>query len=1062
MGRILALSALVLVVGCVEGDAVQCDGYVCPAGTVCDEANGGCVLAAQLQGCTADTEGMTCNIGGAPTGVCSKSVCVLARCGDGVVTGAEQCDGANLGTRPNADSCTLGHGFYEGTTVTCNADCTYNLSNCTRICGDGIKDPEEICDGSALGPDTCQTLGFYEGTMPACNGACQYDTSTCSRKCGDGVKDPEEACDGGLLGQLTTCQQLGYYAGGSIACTPACQYDVTSCSRRCGDGVKDPEEACDGSQLGSETCQQLGFYDGTSLGCSAACQYDTSACDRRCGDGVQDPEEACDGTDFGPITTCQQAGFYAGNALTCNIACQLDTSTCSQKCGDGIRNGGEQCDGLDLGAATCQTVGFYNAAGLACTEACVFDTTDCVRRCGDNVADPEEACDGTDLGDATTCQDLGFYDGTNLSCNVACQHDDAACSRFCGDEVKDPEELCDGGPPEESCLDFGYDAGFLSCFPLACTGDISDCKRFNWQRMSLGVPEAVVSLFAISDRIYGGMTEGKFMTYRNGAPTVEMVDTVDEGWFLSVWASDANNVFGATEGAVYRYNGTAWTRTPMPPGEDIEGKLWGTGPNNVYLFTYNPDVGTWRWNGSVWARDNTVQAFGGVRGAWGSGSDIYVLEDFNSLWHFNGSTWTDIGASVPVANMQALGGFGNTLFVAGNDNNGRHRVARKVGAGAWQTYDLIDMIQFGSLFSMYGVYARAANDVWVGAADYAYHFDGSAWTIAKLPSRITTFAAVGTEVLAGGVDASGVGGQYRLRGTSLHDLLAVIPGTFSSNQMIGTTRSRASWAASTNNIWVASEPQNGQAIVQHFDGVAWTLDEQGARNFNDMWGISPTEIYAAARGSGVLRYTGPVAMAPDWPVDPVWTGGFFDDVWGVWGTGTNIWAVGNKIWKRGAASWATELTVSNATLYDIHGRSATDVWAVGSGGRVYHYTGTWVQIPVPTTEDLHAVWTAPGADVLIVGASGTVLRWNGSQWQLLNKTPFTLRGVFGHAQNDVFAVGDSSTVLHFDGVNWAPVDVGGGEPLIDVIGTGTVTMFLGGNDGAGPLAAYQLNRLVPW
>ena len=65
----------------------------------------------------------------------------------------------------------------------------------TPLCGDGVLDPGEACDGGDLGGATCQSQGFDAGTL-ACDAGCMFDAAGCS-KCGDGVLDPGEACDDG-------------------------------------------------------------------------------------------------------------------------------------------------------------------------------------------------------------------------------------------------------------------------------------------------------------------------------------------------------------------------------------------------------------------------------------------------------------------------------------------------------------------------------------------------------------------------------------------------------------------------------------------------------------------------------------------------------------------------------------------------------------------------------------------------------------------------------------------------------------------------------------------------
>ena len=50
------------------------------------------------------------------------------------------------------------------------------------VCGNGVKEGGEQCDGSDLGGTTCQSLGYSGGTL-SCNADCTYNTSQCTNTC---------------------------------------------------------------------------------------------------------------------------------------------------------------------------------------------------------------------------------------------------------------------------------------------------------------------------------------------------------------------------------------------------------------------------------------------------------------------------------------------------------------------------------------------------------------------------------------------------------------------------------------------------------------------------------------------------------------------------------------------------------------------------------------------------------------------------------------------------------------------------------------------------------------
>jgi hypothetical protein len=234
-------------------------------------------------------------------------------CGDGVIEGLETCEGSDFGGATCAS-----FGFTDGD-LTCNAYCRTATNNCTT-CGDGATDEGESCDGSDLSGATCQTFGFDAGTL-GCSAACGYDTSACVRfACGNGVLEPGEQCDDGGANSDTVAD----------ACRTDCRL------ARCGDGVTDGGEECDDGAANNNKLPDA---------CRTTCKLPS------CGDGVIDPSngEECDGRNHGGAT-CQTEGFEGGSLYCSRQDCTHVTRYCD-RCGDGIRQAGEYCD--DGGAGCC-------------------------------------------------------------------------------------------------------------------------------------------------------------------------------------------------------------------------------------------------------------------------------------------------------------------------------------------------------------------------------------------------------------------------------------------------------------------------------------------------------------------------------------------------------------------------------------------------------------------------------------------------------------------------------------------------------------------------------------
>jgi hypothetical protein len=79
-----------------------------------------------------------------------------------------------------------------GGTFECAGECIPDGLTC-EVCGDGVIEGDEDCDGNNLGGATCASFGFTSGTLNCV--ACSYDTSNC-------VNDNPDLFDGFESGNL--------------------------------------------------------------------------------------------------------------------------------------------------------------------------------------------------------------------------------------------------------------------------------------------------------------------------------------------------------------------------------------------------------------------------------------------------------------------------------------------------------------------------------------------------------------------------------------------------------------------------------------------------------------------------------------------------------------------------------------------------------------------------------------------------------------------------------------------------------------------------------------------
>jgi hypothetical protein len=246
-GFVVAL--LALSTACLNSNSSKCGDVMCPSNMTCMSGST-CVDSDLVLACVGLADGATCNVPGYPPNVCAKGVCQASRCGDGRITGAEQCDGTDMQNHTCMDE-----GFYSPTGLACGSNCMFDTSACVGRCGDGIKNGPELCDGPDMGTATCFDVGYYAAPGLKCKSDCTFDATACTGgHCGDGIINGLEECDGAEMGSAS-CVKLGYTGSLSIlSCTKSCTYSSSSCL--CTTGRCTP---------GSETCS----CSKTGCGCAA-------------------------------------------------------------------------------------------------------------------------------------------------------------------------------------------------------------------------------------------------------------------------------------------------------------------------------------------------------------------------------------------------------------------------------------------------------------------------------------------------------------------------------------------------------------------------------------------------------------------------------------------------------------------------------------------------------------------------------------------------------------------------------------------------------------------------
>jgi cysteine-rich repeat protein len=192
--------------------------------------------------------GTVCSIPGGNSGVCEDGVC-----GAGCTMDSE-CDDKNGCTTDAcvAGKCTnpgLADGTPDPTVQDLPGDCKIALcqggKSTTSPAVQDVPDDMNPCT-----TDTCDAAGSPHFDTVADGTACTVFSDICIKgtcqapSCGDGIRSPNEACDGADLNGKD-CTTFGYMTPGGLTCSGACVPDASGCKAKCGNGLVEPGEECD-------------------------------------------------------------------------------------------------------------------------------------------------------------------------------------------------------------------------------------------------------------------------------------------------------------------------------------------------------------------------------------------------------------------------------------------------------------------------------------------------------------------------------------------------------------------------------------------------------------------------------------------------------------------------------------------------------------------------------------------------------------------------------------------------------------------------------------------------
>ena len=507
---------------------------------------------------------------------------------------------------------------------------------------------------------------------------------------------------------------------------------------------------------------------------------------------------------------------------------------------------------------------------------------------------------------------------------------------------------------------------------------------------------------------------------------------------------------------------------PLPAGDEITD-VWCNSDSEVYITTTAGAVLRSSDSGATWQR--SLSSSYPMNSIWGaSADDVFAVDDAGNIFHYKTGAWRDITPNNTVPFNAVFGSSGTNVYFAGDDG-------------------LIFRYYEGSVKKVYThplndhptAEPPDLNDIWVAP-------NGDVFAVGQKIGGVAAIGEPGEEDYVPEVPASVTIVRYN---SSTEEWEEHTSAEVNNQPLYGV------WGTSDSNVYAVGEA----GTILHYDGGSWTQRVSDTpQNLLSISGIDENNI-GIVGGSEIFLFSGD---GVNWTKKDLGS----RKLNGLWltssSTGYAVGSVGtgDATLRRLDGDWS-DLNDWSYLNTSITGHDLQDVWtsgpddggevyAVGRGGTVVHYGGSWgefeqLELPDESKPVLYGVWGSSASDVFIVGSKASIFRGSSSGgWtQLTSLPPEVMTGdgsygpvdlydIWGSGPNDIFIVGewitgetveeDKFTILHStNGTDWTLMSGPEGvEPvyLYGVWGNGPDDVYAVGDIGT--ILHYDGNDLGVW
>jgi len=450
-----------------------------------------------------------------------------------------------------------------------------------------------------------------------------------------------------------------------------------------------------------------------------------------------------------------------------------------------------------------------------------------------------------------------------------------------------------------------------------------------------------------------------------------------------VWGLDAQHVYQIGGSSLMEYDGSSWATVDTKlPGNSYLVDVRGSGPDDIWVLAGNPNQAS-HWNGSFWTVLTLPLAATAV---WSFGTNNVLFTGSGQGLSWDGAFHSSVTAAA--ADPQ-------DVFMTGGALRGFSSLVplSHFNGTSWVS-------DVYSTFSSSGghIWGASSTSAWASAPDViepgnssinTLRFDGSNWTYAPLSTgnsvsrvawglsddNVWLLSATDIHHWHGGqIEAFNIAGGQAIWGTSDSDVWLVTDRLSHFNGLAWTSTPppvpctlNDIWGTGPNDVWaVGAQGDGATPVILHYDGTWHVLASAGITDASlgpllRVRGVSTSDVWMVGgqdpRG-GLLGPTSGGGIAIHY-VSGNFTlyGGasnhvaLYYDVWGA--TANDVWLVGLGFQPEGGNlqefdHWnGTSITYSapfsgvgsvysGGSVRGIWGTSASDIWAVGDNGSVFH------------------------------------------------------------------------------------------------------------------------------